>query len=122
MYPIQLDDGRIWKWHIDHILKDRENRKHDEVAPKADDWVYGMPFKDKPRVPVAEGRVVTNTELPSRYPTRNRRAPDRLIEHANCKTYVCVYNQRWGSYFLKVTHYLLLLPVAKSNLSQLHIT
>ena len=29
------------------------------------------------------------------------------------------YKQRWGSYFLKVTHYLLLL---KSNLLQLYIT
>ena len=70
-YSIQLDDGRIWKRHIDHMLKDGENRKHDEVAPTADDWVYGMPFEDEPMVPVAEDRVVTNTELPSRYPTRN---------------------------------------------------
>ena len=28
--------------------------------------------------------------------------------------------QRWGSYFLKVTHYLLLLSITKSNLLQLH--
>ena len=27
--------------------------------------------------------------------------------------------QRWGSYFLKVTHYLLLLPITKSNSLQL---
>ena len=30
------------------------------------------------------------------------------------------YMQRWGSYFLKVTHYLLLLPITKSNSLQLH--
>ena len=32
------------------------------------------------------------------------------------------YAQRWSSYFLKVTHYLLLLPITKSNSLQLHIT
>ena len=42
----------------------------------------------------------------------------RVANIAEC--YIC--HQRWGSYFLKVTHYLLLLPVTKSNSLQLHIT
>ena len=38
-----------------------------------------------------------------------------------CVVCVCVI-QRWKSYFLKVTRYLLLLPAAKNISLQLHIT
>ena len=83
-YSIQLD-GRIWKRHIDHIRKNMENRKQEAVTPAADDWSYGMSFEGEPRVPGAEDMVVTSSdhELPRRYPTRHRRAPDRLIEQTD---------------------------------------
>ena len=37
-------------------------------------------------------------------------------------TKITIIIQRWDSYFLKVTRYLLLLPITKSNSLQLHAT
>ena len=44
-----------------------------------------------------------------------------IINYCYIQAIIFVY-QWWDSYLVKVTRYLLLLPIAKSNLLQLHIT
>ena len=85
-YPTQLNDGRVWKRNIDHIQETEEREKQNSIPESVEleleDWSYSIPVDDKHCVfqPTA---ATDASEVPNRYPARNQRAPQRLIEQTD---------------------------------------
>ena len=77
------------------IHENEEMKKQtQDVEAEADDWFYSRPVEDEHSVPQSEAAIVTTREMIQRYPTRNRRPPERLIYKTVLN--VCMYLQSKG--------------------------
>ena len=50
-YSIQLNDGRVWKRHMDHIQETEEREKQSSISEgvesELEDWSYSIPVEDE---------------------------------------------------------------------------
>ena len=89
-YLVQLQDGRIWRRHVDHIVV-TENQtanastraKQDYYGQSCEDWSCGV---DTPSSSLSSNNQAVpqaQSEGRLRYPTRTHRPPQRLIEQTD---------------------------------------
>ena len=71
-----LVNNKVWKRHVDQILRSTELTNSDTTEKIEEDTSFEFPFtNDKP-----DSLPETSTSR-TRYPSRDRRPPDRLSYH-----------------------------------------
>ena len=89
-YLVQLQDGRIWRRHVDHIVM-TENQaanastraKQDYYGQSCEDWSYGVDTPSNSLPSNNQAVPQAQSEGTHRYPTRTHRPPQRLIEQTD---------------------------------------
>ncbi len=72
-YEIELDDGRVMRRHVDHIISNLDSHPQDPSPEIISEFEY-------PELP-SSPQIDQGASPPiHRYPLRNRRPPERLME------------------------------------------
>ena len=89
-YLVQLQDGRIWRRHVDHIVvtesqaaNTSRRAKQDYHGQRCEDWSYGVGTQSNTLPSNNQAVPQEQSEGRHRYPTRTHRPPQRLIEQTD---------------------------------------